>query len=644
MADTGRSTGTRPAAHRQLTQALWSVLRRLLRHVGAALLACLAVQAHALTLELTDAQAQVTIEGLTTQQTVRLPYHWDSIHQGQQGKATFEVRFALLELPDKPYGLYVSRLGTAYEIWLNGVLLQRNGDLLNFDGADYAKLPRAADISPALLRAENVLRVLIRADKGRHGGLAPLVLGPINEVQRLYHLDYLRSHTGSMVVVIVSLMAGVLALALWATQLAPVAPGLQARRPVRDRLYLLAAVAELSWTMFVADDLLDNPPFAWPWWGVINIALGAVWALMMLQFAIEVAGWRERPVVLWLGRWIVLLLVMNPFATGAALLYGHPLALTLWHAALAGTCLALVPAFLYKAVRNASVAHRVVAAALLLNTLVGLHDLYAYRVDPGYGGIGLLRYSSVFFGLALAFVVISRLRSASAQVRDLLASMDTQLRDKEAALQVSYQRVAGLAREQARADERTRILRDMHDGVGSHISTAIRQLQSGRADDAEVLHTLRDSLDHLKLSIDAMNVPPGDITALLANVRYRLEPRFLACDIRLAWDVDLLEPVASMDASAMAQLQFMLFEALSNVLQHANASTLRIHAHACETPASGVRLQIIDDGCGFDASLPRGSGLSSMQERARSIGAGLYLSSAPGRTVVEITLGSVRSE
>jgi signal transduction histidine kinase len=33
-----------------------------------------------------------------------------------------------------------------------------------------------------------------------------------------------------------------------------------------------------------------------------------------------------------------------------------------------------------------------------------------------------------------------------------------------------------------------------------------------------------------------------------------------------------------------------------------------------------------------------------MQERARSIGAGLYLSSAPGRTVVEITLGSVRSE
>jgi signal transduction histidine kinase len=627
-----------------LTQALWSVLRRLLRHVGAALLACLAVQAHALTLELTDAQAQVTIEGLTTQQTVRLPYHWDSIHQGQQGKATFEVRFALSELPDKPYGLYVSRLGNAYEIWLNGVLLQHNGDLLKFNGADYAKAPRSAGISPALLRAENELRVVIRVDKGRGGGLAPLVLGPIDEVQRLYDRDYLWRHTGSMVVVILSLLAGVLALALWATQFAPVSPGQQARRPPRDRLYLLAAVAELFWAIFVADDMLESPPFDWPWWGMINIAAAAVWAHTMTLFAVEVAGWRGRPVVLWLGRWSVLLLVVNPLATAASLLYGHPLSLTLWYGALAITCLALLPPFLYKAARNASVAHRIVAAALLLNTLVGLRDIYVFRLDPGYGGIALLRYSSVFFGLALAVVVIARLRSASARVRDLLASMDTQLRDREAALQVSYQRVAGLAREQARADERTRILRDMHDGVGSHISTAIRQLQSGRADDAEVLHTLRDSLDHLKLSIDAMNVPPGDITALLANVRYRLEPRFLACDIRLAWDVDLLEPVASMDASAMAQLQFMLFEALSNVLQHANASTLRIRAHACETPASGVRLQIIDDGCGFDASLPRGSGLSSMQERARSIGAGLYLSSAPGRTVVEITLGSVRSE
>jgi signal transduction histidine kinase len=639
MAEAACAGGTALRAPKPRTPSLCKGVRRWVRQLAAWVLLCMAMQAIAQTLELRQARASVTIQGQTTQQAVQLPYHWDRIHSGEQGVATFELPFTLAELPDRPYGLYVTRLGNAYEIWLNGVLLEHNGDMRNFNGADYAKSPRFVDITPGLLRADNVFRVHIRVDKGRRGGLAPLVLGPLDEVQRLYEDDYRLRNIGSMVVVVLSLLVGGLALALWATQAVPAEPG-QPGRPLRDRLYLLAAIAELSWTVNVGDVLIETPPFGWPWWGMLTIAATAVWVCTMALFCIEVAGWWRHQLARWLGRWILLLLAANPVATVAALAQGHALALTLWYGALGLTCLALVPAFLYKAVRGGSIAHRMVAAALLLNTLVGLRDIYAFRVSVTYGGTTMLRYSSILFGLALAFVVIARLRSTSGQVRDLVSGMAARVQAKEIELQQSYEHVATLAREQVRADERTRILRDMHDGVGSHISTAIRQLQSGKADGAEVLHTLRDSLDHLKLSIDAMNVPPGDITALLANVRYRLEPRFLACDIRLVWDVDLLEPVAKMDASAMAQLQFMLFEGFSNVLQHANASTLCVSAHLCETPACGVRLQIIDDGCGFDVKLPRGSGLSSMHDRARSIGARLDLSSAPGCTVVEITLGS----
>ena len=643
MAEPGRVGSTSLRAPTPLTQGLWAGLRRLLRQLGAPVLLCLAVQANALTLELREARASVTIQGQTTQLAVRLPYHWDRVHGGLQGVADFELPFTLAELPDKPYGLYVSRLGNAYEIWLNGVLLERNGDMRNFNGADYAKSPRFVDITPGLLRAENVFRVYIRVDKGRRGGLAPLVLGPEDEVQRLYERDYRWRTTGSMVVVVLSLLVGGVALALWATQAVPAKPGQAGGRPLRDRLYLLAAIAELSWTVNVGDALIETPPFGWPWWGMVTIAATAVWVCTMALFCIEVAGWGRHPLVRWLRRWILLLLAANPVVTAAALVHGYALALTLWYTALGLTCLALLPLFVHKAVRDGSIAHRMVAAALLVNTLVGMRDIYAFRVSATYGGTTMLRYSSILFGLALAYVVIARLRSTSGQVRDLLSGMAAQVKAKEIELQTSYQRVETLAREQARADERTRILRDMHDGVGSHISTAIRQLQSGKADASDVLHTLRDSLDHLKLSIDAMNVPPGDINALLANVRYRLEPRFLACDIRLTWDVDLLEPIAAMDASAMAQLQFMLFEAFSNVLQHANARTLCVLAHPRETPCRGVRLQIIDDGRGFDVDQPRGNGLSSMQERARGIGALLGLASAPGRTVVEITLGSAPS-
>ena len=199
-----------------------------------------------------------------------------------------------------------------------------------------------------------------------------------------------------------------------------------------------------------------------------------------------------------------------------------------------------------------------------------------------------------------------------------------------------------IAREQARTQERARILRDMHDGVGSHISSAIRQLQSGHSNQDEVLLTLRDSLDQLKLSIDALNLPPGDITALLANLRYRLEPRFRAMGLTLEWAVILLPNLPQLDASAMRQLQFIFFEAFSNVMQHAHASILRVDAAPTLTPrgagAPGVRIRICDNGGGFDTQLLRRGGLNSMHERAQALGAQLNFQSRPGETVVELLL------
>jgi signal transduction histidine kinase len=232
--------------------------------------------------------------------------------------------------------------------------------------------------------------------------------------------------------------------------------------------------------------------------------------------------------------------------------------------------------------------------------------------------------------------------------------MSARIAEKEAELHASYSQLETQAREQERTAERSRILRDMHDGVGSHISMAIRQLHADRAapelpEHKEVLHTLRDALDQLKLSIDAIHLPPGDITSLLANLRYRLEPRLAASGIELVWDVDVLQAVEGLDASAMRHLQFMLFEALSNVVQHAKAKSVRIEAHALRgestdsspSPAlSGacVVVRVVDDGQGFDSQSLQRKGLVSMRERAAAIGAQLTIQSRPGQTQVEIRL------
>ena len=287
---------------------------------------------------------------------------------------------------------------------------------------------------------------------------------------------------------------------------------------------------------------------------------------------------------------------------------------------LIGAAIALIfsLAFVIAAFRSASFPQRAVAVALVLNTLVGLRDIYAFRFSQDLAGTTYLRYSSVLFGLVLGYIVVTRFRAVAAQAQELMATLAGRVAQKESELAQSYQKLEQVASERARAQERARVLRDMHDGVGAHISSAIRQLESGRSSQAEVLQTLRDSLDQLKLSIDAMNLPQGDITALLANLRYRLEPRFAASDIELQWDVDVMEPVARLDSQGMRHLQFMLFEALSNVLQHAAATVLRIEASATD---GGAVLRIVDNGRGFDVTAPPRKGLASQRERASAMGA-----------------------
>lgn len=583
-------------------------------------------------LELTRARVIFMVEGAAAQEAMAsLPYHWDREHRYRPGEATFEVPFSLPAPPGEPWGMVLQRVGNSAEIWLNGTLLARLGDVNRPDTSDYAKGPQYVSIPAGLLERDNILRIHIRADGGRRGGLSALRLGPEVAVRPVYEEAYGWRVSASMVVTIFSLLVGALALVLWATQ---TDPG-QHHAERRDNIYLAAGVAELCWALRVGDVAIEHPPLGWPVWGVVVTAAFAGWFCGIALFCHHVAGWHQHRSMPWVRAGLWALFGSSILASTLSLVLHQPVWLTAWLGMANLLFIVYAVVYLWAAVRAPQTARLLVAAAGTLNVIMGVRDWVTVRLSGNLADNTWIRYSSVLFGLVLGYIVITRFRAASAQARDLMANLAARVSEKEAALQQSYARVEQLAREQERISERARILRDMHDGVGSHISSAIRQLQSGKASREQVLQTLRDSLDQLKLSIDAMNLPPGDVTALLANLRYRLEPRFAASDIELQWDVDLLDPVQRLDANAMRQLQFMLFEALSNVLQHAQATVLRIEAAARE---GGVQLRIIDNGCGFDVAQPPRKGLLSLQERAGAIGAVLTLTSQPGRTVVEIVL------
>ncbi|MFP5340372.1 MAG: histidine kinase, partial [Gammaproteobacteria bacterium] len=179
-------------------------------------------------------------------------------------------------------------------------------------------------------------------------------------------------------------------------------------------------------------------------------------------------------------RWLTGLMLLGPAVGVVALGFARPWVLTLWYAALGLSFLGFGVWLIVRAARTPSWLLRSVAAAVVINVVMGLRDLYVFRIDPAYPSNALMYYTSMLFGLSLGYVVIMRFRAASTQARELMQAMSARIAERERELNSSYQRLEALAREQERTAERSRILRDMHDGVGSHISAAIRQLQSGQ--------------------------------------------------------------------------------------------------------------------------------------------------------------------
>jgi signal transduction histidine kinase len=80
----------------------------------------------------------------------------------------------------------------------------------------------------------------------------------------------------------------------------------------------------------------------------------------------------------------------------------------------------------------------------------------------------------------------------------------------------------------------------------------------------------------------------------------------------------------------------MLFEAISNVMQHAQASQLRIEVRQTE---QGVRIGLVDNGAGFDSDWASRRALKVIQARAKATGLQCTMLTQPGRTAFEITSG-----
>jgi signal transduction histidine kinase len=573
--------------------------------------------------QINHAWVQVQIDGspLQAPRWVELPYQWDKWHPGQSGTAVFSLDWSRSDSSGPVEGLYLPRVGNVFAVHLNGHRLTRDHSSVP-QGSDWGKLPHWVGIPSGLLAEHNRLVIEVRADQMRRAGLGVFWVGSEAQIYPTYEQASRVRVGGALAVVIFGLSVGLLSLGLWWAQW---------RAGSRDDMFLVAGITECLWCVRMSDPLIEHPPLPWPTWGVVVSAVYACWIAGALLFVHKATHLPSRW-ALRVGGAVVVGALLCAALTFSGI---FPKAWSVWGGLTACLMSFYLVGFLWVSWRQPSFERAVISLAALVNVLIGLRDWYQIKVLASFdSGHAWINYSSILFGCALAVLVVQRFRGKTQEVQQLNATLARRIADKEAELQLQFTRQQGWLLEQERQQERARLLRDMHDGVGSHLGSAIRQIESGRGRMDEVLQTLQDTLDQLKLSVDALGLEPGDLAGLLASLRFRLEPRLRTAGITLDWRVQSDLPLQPhLNLKALQHLRYLLFEMVSNVLQHAHAEQLVLEAGLED---GHLVLACTDDGVGFDVQTPGGRGLRYMRERALLVGAEISLCSHASGTRVQL--------
>jgi len=193
----------------------------------------------------------------------------------------------------------------------------------------------------------------------------------------------------------------------------------------------------------------------------------------------------------------------------------------------------------------------------------------------------------------------------------------------------------------AREEERRRLRRDLHDGVGAALAGARLQLESAydRVDDPETRRMLEaasgavgEAVEGVRHATDDLRPPALDELGLAACLRLLAE-RMTGPGTEVRATIGDLPPVG---AAAEVAGYRIASEALANSRRHAGAGVVEL---AAGVEAGVLRLRVCDDGRGLPERTRSGAvGLASMRQRAEELGGRLSVESSPAGTTVEAVL------
>jgi signal transduction histidine kinase len=550
-----------------------------------------------------------------------------------RGSFTYDSNSAKDE-SQRAWSAYLPRFTNGVEIIVNGVEILDSRRDPSANRPDRAT-PEIALIPASLLRdGANDLAIKLYIWGPVSGFLDRLYVGPDQVLRHYYEQRTLLFVTLPMVFSAWQGILAVILIVLWAVRRHEPAYG------------ALAAAMGLGAIQAFLPSAMDRP--AYPELNATLLASGPLESSFVLAFTILFFGrkWPRYAALIFMPG--VLLVLVG--------LFGHPAAIRQFFVVFGlptiGLNLVLVALIVaWSELRRQDAPSLLLGCAVTIVLTCFVHDMLSVlQIVPDR--------RTFFTGLSYSVMLVAigagltwRFAQALNRVDGFAAHLAIQLREAEAKLKLSFAREEERARAAALSRERTRLMRDLHDGLGGQLVSIVALSERGEAG-AGVGDAARAALKDLRLVIDSMDDIGGDLMLALGSWRDRamaqLRPHGIALDWRVVGPQGL--PVhPELRPWHVIQIVRILDEAMTNAVKHAEARRIAVSIETLRdgtSPGCGC-ITVEDDGKGFALAGHGGAagetrqaarGLRNMRSRAARCGAAFELVSSAGGTSVRLTL------
>lgn len=560
---------------------------------------------------ITSATAAIKAEGQSSfAAPVRadLPHHWDRLFPGKSGSVIYMIELPPPDDATDSYAIYAQRIGNRFEVFASGVSIAKYGE--PGERADFARQPVIVAIPREAMHGARLLELRVTMDPVSQGGLAPLVFGSERQIRDLNRSEaWGRTYVPMMTLAALTVLIS-FSLVLWLR--------------TRESLYGFFTGLASAWVLRIAIIFITHPPLPPVWWAALLSTAYPIYAGFLFLFTARLFEFEWR----WHRNVITALTVLAVLTVAGGFLAGQP---AVYRTVMGAMTLAGIY-FLVRALL-ATIRHPVWERILFclvatLNVVCAVRDWLMISFNPsGLGVVDWSRQSVMLFNLVMAWIIADRFIKSLRAYRQLSDELAGRVALRERELSAIYETQRAAERDAAVQAERQRIMRDMrdmHDGLGAQLVGMLNGLKTDSIAPQELEQHVQESLDQLRLTIDALEPVEGDLATVLGHLRFRLGKRLDAAGIRLDWQVEALPALSYLTPSVVSHIQKIAVEAFTNIAKHAKADRVRVAAYA---DATQIHIEIEDNGIGLNPSdgLP-GRGLKNMQFRADAIGATLSIS------------------